>query len=110
MTTALALPSKKDFALPHDDVVLFAFVHVANMNRVHPWALGMGIMNRPAMMLWIRGVTRSMGYPTMREIIALLVNKYKVEFDADGFVIEGQRYIRCRDVAPPAILANPSAL
>jgi hypothetical protein len=110
MTTALALPSKKDFALPHDDVVLFAFVHVANMNQVHPWSLGRGIMQRPAMMLWIRGVTGAMHYSIMRQVIALLVNKYKVEFDADGFRVDGQRYIRARGSNPPAILANPSAL
>lgn len=110
MTDALALPSKEEFALPHDDVVLFAFVHVANMNGVHPWSLGRGIMQRPAMMLWIRGVTGAMHYSIMRQVIALLINTYGVKFDADGFQIEGQRYIRCRDVKPPAILANPSAL
>lgn len=100
----------KEFVLPHEDVVLFAFVHVANLNAVHPWSIGQGIVRRPAMMAWISGIASAMHYSAMRQIIARLVNQYGVEFDADGFTVKGHKYIRCRGVAPPVILANPSAL
>lgn len=101
---------KNDFVLPHEDVVLYALVHVANKNQIHPWSLMQGIARRPAVMYWITGNTTSMHYSVMRKLIAKLVNQYHVAFDADGFTVNGEQHIRCRGIAPPNIIANPSAL
>lgn len=99
-----------EFVLPHEDVVLFALVHVANRNQIHPWSICMGIVRRPALMSWISGITSSMHYSVMRQIITKLVNKYNVRFEADGFSVDGSPLLRCKGAAPPVILANPSAL
>jgi hypothetical protein len=107
----LAVPSTTtDYKIPHEDVVLFALVHVANLNSVHPYAIVKGVARRPALAHWLAGNVASMHFSVMRELIIKLVNKYDVRFDNDGFVVGEGRYIRARGVAPPAILANPSAL
>ena len=111
LNVAQKAPGAREFALPHEDVVLYAIVHVANLNQVHPWSIGQGIVRRPALMAWIGGVSSSMHYSAMRQFITKLVTKYDVEFDTDGFSVRGKsKYIRCRGIAPPPILANPSAL
>lgn len=97
------------YSLPHEDVVLFALIHVANMNNVHPFSLAQGIARRPALNHWITGGTAAMHYSNMRRFIEKLVNQYDVQFDADGFTYKG-KYTRARGFAPPVIIANPSAL
>lgn len=110
----IAVPSTEatntDCKIPHEDVVLFALVHVANLTNVHPYAIVKGIARRPALAHWLAGNVASMHFSNMREIIIKLVNKHNVRFDNDGFSVGEGRYIRARGVAAPAVLANPSAL
>ena len=104
-----AAPDQGEYVLPHEDVVLFALIHVANMNGIHPWSIARGIARRPSLNYWMAGNTAAMHYSTMRLFIAKLVNQFGVDFDADGFTYKG-KYTRARGFAPPAIIANPSAL
>lgn len=107
----LAVPSTTtDYTIPHEDVVLFAIVHVANLNSVHPYAIVKGVARRPALAHWLAGNVASMHFSVMRVLIIKLIEKYGVKFDNDGFSVKGGPYYRARGVAPPAILANPSAL
>jgi len=109
LPTPSPAPIQGAYALPHEDVVLFALIHVANMNGVHPWSIAQGIARRPSLNYWIAGNTAAMHYATMRQFIVKLVNQYGVEFDSDGFTYKG-KYTRARGFAPPTITANPSAL
>lgn len=109
MSTAPSTPEGA-YTLPHEDVVLYALVKVANDRDIHPYSLMQGISRRPAFNHWLTGNTSAMHYANMRLIIAKLVNQYHVKFDADGFSTPTSTYIRCRGISPPAIIANPSAL
>lgn len=97
------------FALPHEDVVLYALIHVANENAIHPYSIAQGICRRPALNHWLTGNTAAMHYMFMRQIIGKLVNVHGVEFDANGFRYKGA-YHAARGIAPPAIIANPLTL
>lgn len=98
-----------EYVLPHEDVVLHALIHTANAQGVHPYELIRDFARRPAFMRWLIADNAAMHYSTMRQIIARLVNKHGVVFDAVGFSNAGGKYIKCRGVAQPAVLVGPSA-
>lgn len=97
------------YALPHEDVVLYALIHVANSRAIHPYSIVQGICRRPALSHWLTGHTTAMHYMFMRQIIVKLVNLYGVEFETNGFRYEGA-YHAARGVTPPSITANPLTL
>lgn len=97
------------YVLPHEDVVLYALIHVANAQDVHPHALVKDICRRPALLHWLTRNTTAMHYTFMRRIIVKLANVYGVEFETNGFRYAGA-YHAALGVEPPAITANPLTL